>query len=291
MASVLSELALWEGVPPGSESWDREEQDWKLPPPVDVTMVRNVVRPTLTPVLPDASLATGTGIVVCPGGGYLVLATEHEGFDVAHWLADRGIAAFVLKYRVMETPTSDEETMSFLAQRVSPASSGHEPTGGGDSLDNAELSVILRRMEDFASIPLADGLAALRLARDRAPEWNVGVDRLGMVGFSAGGYLVLDLALHPDSDFPPAFVGAVYAPCPGRTVPADAPPLFLAAATDDPLVAGSLEAYTRWRQAGRPVEAHLYARGGHGFGMRKQGCPADNWIDHFHRWIASEGFT
>jgi hypothetical protein len=91
MAEVLGELPLWEGVPPGSESWDRQEQAWTLPPPVDVAMVRNVVRPSLTPVLPDAPLATGTGIVVCPGGGYFMLATEHEGFDVALWLADRGL--------------------------------------------------------------------------------------------------------------------------------------------------------------------------------------------------------
>jgi acetyl esterase/lipase len=285
MPKVLDTLSLWPGVPPGSEDWDREEQEWTLPPPNDVTMVRNVVHPTLTPVLPDDPVAAQTGVVVCPGGGYFMLATAHEGFDVAYWLAARGVTAFVLKYRVMETPVSDEEMGKFL--------SGPPETGDGVDTGGPEafLSEILRRMDAFASIPLADGLAALRLVRDQAHDWGVRADRVGAVGFSAGGRLALDLAVQQDATTRPAFVGAIYAPCAERPVPADAPPLFLAAAADDSLFDGSIRAHAAWRQAGRPVEAHLYAKGGHGFGMREQGLPADRWVEQFHGWLASEGFV
>ncbi|MGO8864649.1 MAG: alpha/beta hydrolase [Acidimicrobiales bacterium] len=283
MTEIREAISLWPGTPPGSEDWDQEEQEWKLPPPIDTTMVRNVVYPTITPVLPDNPVAARTGVVICPGGGYFMLATAHEGFDVAHWLADRGVAAFVLKYRVMETPAGDEEMATFLARGVA---SDRVDTSGPEAF----LSEILTRMEAFASIPLADGVAALRLVQTQAHDWGVRADRVGAVGFSAGGRLVLDLALQEDATERPAFVGAIYAPTPERPVPADAPPLFLAAAADDPLFDGSIRAHAAWRQAGRPVEAHLYAKGAHGFGMRQQGLPADGWIEQFHSWMASEGF-
>ena len=258
-------LPLWEGVAPGSEGWTWEERSLNLSAPAaEYDFVLNVVQPTLTPVLPDPASATGTAVVVCPGGAYAMLAIAHEGFDVAHWLAERGVAAFVLKYRVMETPEGDD--LSVLAKAP-------DPSG---------LAALLRRMDDFAAIPLADGIAALRHVRARAEEWRVAADRVGAVGFSAGARLVLDLATHDDRDVRPKFAGAIYAPARARTVPDDAPPLFVAAAADDPLFDGSVQVHSAWRAAGRPVEAHLYGRGGHGFGMVKQGFPSDQWIDQFH---------
>lgn len=273
MVEIGAAVPLWGGAPPGSEGWDREERTWSFPAPVEMSFLRNVVHPTLTPVLPHPSLATGAGVVVCPGGGYFMLAIDHEGWEVADWLAARGVAAFVLKYRVLETPADDEALMATMVD------------AGGAGLEG-----ILERMEPFAPIPLADGLAALGLVRDRAEEWGVPPDRLGAVGFSAGGRLVLDLATQDEPASRPAFAGAIYAAASPRPVPADAPPLFIAVAVDDPLVDGSVRAQAAWQQAGRPVEAHYYSRGGHGFGMRKTGLPADRWIEQFHEWMSAEGF-
>jgi acetyl esterase/lipase len=268
-------VPLWEGVAPGSETWNQQEREWTLPAGVDITTLWNVVQPTLTPVLPDPAVATGTGVVVVPGGAYIMLAIGHEGFDVAEWLAARGVAAFVLKYRVMETPDSDDGRMQALV--------GVAEQGG--------LSELLRRMDEFASIPLADGDAALRLVHDRAEEWGVRPGRIGAVGFSAGARLVLDLITQDAGAVRPAFAGAIYGPGSDRAVPADAPPLFAAVAGDDPFVDGLIQTQAAWRAAGRSVEAHLYARGGHGFGMNRQGLPADQWIEQFLAWMASEGFV
>jgi len=174
----------------------------------------------LTPVLPDPAIATGTGVLVIPGGAYIMLAIGHEGFDVAEWLADRGVAAFVLKYRVMETADSDDDRMQALV--------GAAEVGG--------LTGILSRMDEFASIPLADGGAALQLVRDRAEEWGVRPERIGALGFSAGARLVLDLATQEEGAVRPAFAGAIYGPGSERPVPADAPPLFAAV---DALAPGS----------------------------------------------------
>ena len=165
-------LRLWDGVAPGSEGWTWQERDLRIPAPLtEYVFLLNVVEPTLTPVLPDPEVATGTAVVVCPGGGYAALAIEHEGFDVARWFVARGIGAFVLKYRVMETP--DGDGMGVLAQAADPAG----------------LEAILRRMDEFAAIPLADGRAALRCVREQATRWNIDADRLGAVGFSAGARL------------------------------------------------------------------------------------------------------
>jgi acetyl esterase/lipase len=273
MVQRADAVPLWDGDPPGSENWNQQEREWVPPYPGAPTMLRNVVRPTVTPVLPDPSIATGTAVVVCPGGAYSMLAMTHEGFDVARWLAARGIAAFVCKYRVMETPESDEAMTRAMAEAMSPG-----------------LSEILRQLDEFAAIPLADGVAACNLVRDRAGEWGVRADRVGALGFSAGGRLVLDLASHDEHDARPAFVGAIYPAGTARPVPADAPPLFVAAAVDDPLFDESVRTHAAWRQAGRPVEAHFYAHGGHGFGLIELGLPADQWIEQFREWMTAEGF-
>jgi acetyl esterase/lipase len=274
MVLVQEPLPLSHALPPGSQGENRREREMQLPAPIDVTMLYNVLDPTLTPVVPDPSIATGTGVVVCPGGGYSMLAISHEGFEVAHWLAARGIAAFVLKYRVMETPDNDGELLKLMQNTA--ADSG--------------LSHVLERMDDFASIPLADGLAAMKLLRERGAAWGLRAERVGALGFSAGARLTIDLVTNSPGQDRPSFVGAIYGTGCKQPVPADAPPLFIAVASDDPLIDGSLETYAAWRQIARPVEAHLFGRGGHGFGMRKQGLPSDDWIEMFHRWLASEGF-
>ncbi len=279
-------VSLYDGVAPGSEDWRHEEVCSVGSPLGEDKMVRNVVRPTLTPVLPEPSMATGTGVLVCPGGGYFALAIDHEGMDVAGWLAERGLAAFVLKYRLSETPASEEEMASLMAGAAAAA----EGAGPRDLETQPFLAELMQRMDDFAPIPLADGRAAMEIIRSRSDEWGVDPSRVGAVGFSAGGRLVLDLSLQAQAELRPAFVGPIYAVNPGTEVPADAPPAFVAAAADDPLFEHSVRAHAAWRQARRPVEAHLYSRGGHGFGLHKQGLPSDGWIEQFHAWMASEGF-
>jgi acetyl esterase/lipase len=275
MVLVKEPLPLSHTLPPDSQGRIRREREMQLPAPIGVTMLYNVLDPTLTPVVPDPSIATGTGVVICPGGGYSMLAISHEGFEVARWLAARGIAAFVLKYRVMETPDSDGELLKLMQSTA--AESG--------------MSHVLDRMDDFASIPLADGLAAMKLLRERGAAWGVQPESVGALGFSAGARLTIDLVTNSFGRDRPSFVGAIYGTGCKQPVPGDAPPLFIAVASDDPLIDGSLETYAAWRQIARPVEAHLFSRGGHGFGMRKQGLPSDDWIEMFHRWLASEGFV
>jgi acetyl esterase/lipase len=274
MTAVRDAIPLWDGVAPGSEDWKQVEREVQVPPPLDFTAVMNVVRPTLTPLLPDPASATGTGVLVCPGGAYRAVAISHEGFHVAEWFAAHGVAAFVLKYRVMESPDPSDAP----AQMPNPTASASAQADGR------------RRMEEFSAIPLADGLAALALVRARLDEWGVRDGRLGAVGFSAGARLAMGLATQADPSVRPAFVGAIYCPDVAVAVPSDAPPLFLAVAADDGLFPGSVKLHEAWRQADRPVEAHFYGRGGHGFGMKKQGLPADMWIEQFYAWIASEGY-
>jgi acetyl esterase/lipase len=154
-----------------------------------------------------------------------------------------------------------------------------------------------RANEDMAAVaPLAgaDGLTAMRLIRSRSAEFGIDPERSGFMGFSAGGTVTMWVASHCDDGSRPAFLAPIYAST--RAVdskaPNDAPPMFLVAASDDPLglAADSVRIYEQWRTAGHPVEMHLYARGGHGFGMKRQSLPSDTWIDRFGEWLVASGF-
>ncbi|MCI2238131.1 alpha/beta hydrolase [Paenibacillus sp. TRM 82003] len=235
-------------------------------------LLRNVTVPTLTPHLPDPATRTGTGVVIAPGGALHVLAADHEGDLVAQRLAERGIAAFVLHYRLVPTPT-DEEGFAAAMRRI------------GDRDHLAEVSRAQRPQA------LADGGAALRLVRENAAAWHVDPDRVGALGFSAGGYVSLVTTLDGTAEERPSFLGAVYPAWWGEVaLPQPAPPLFLAWAADDELgdaVVGScLRLQDAWRRGGLQVEVHAYARGGHGFGALERGTTSDGWFDAFVRWVA-----
>ncbi len=148
-------------------------------------------------------------------------------------------------------------------------------------------------MNQFQPHAVADGLQALRTVRRQAAAFGIEPDRLGILGFSAGGYVTGGAATEYDAESRPSFAAPIYALWHERPLPVDAPPLFLAASTDDGLVdvQSSLSLYSAWRAAGRPVELHLYSRGGHGFGMNRQGLPSDTWIDQFWSWLRAEGFV
>ena len=256
-------IPIWPGPPPGSEGWDWVET--ATPGSDGVPRVANVTRPVLIPYLPDPAKATGTAVVVCPGGGFRWLAMEHEGVQVAQYLNSVGVAAFILKYRLARTGDSGEKDLPTMAERRKVA------------------------------IPLAvaDGLQAIRLVRGRAAEWGLSKDRIGIIGFSAGGYVAAAAAFQYDAASRPDFAAPIYPATPQQiTVPPNAPPLFLAHADDDKTVATlmtSIRLYKAWQDAHIPVELHIYSKGGHGFGMRKNGLPVDSWCDRFRDWLSLQG--
>lgn len=239
---------------------------WPDDPPRRL-MLRNVTRPTLTPVLPDPATATGLGVVVCPGGAQHFLAVHHEGDDVATALAERGIAAFVLRYRVAPTAEDDATFRAELGTLLA---------------DPAEMSRITRRRD--AEV-VADAAAAFALV-DAHPQW--GVRRLGILGFSAGAFVATRTAL--EAPVRPAFVGAIYGGSWGGPTPGpEAPPAFFAWARDDDfgrVILDTCEATEAgWRAAGVPVETHVYYRGGHGFGIETHDGPTDAWFGSFVDWL------
>jgi acetyl esterase/lipase len=236
---------------------------------------RNVTVATLTPFLPDPAKASGAAVVVAPGGGFLTLSMENEGWNVARALAEKGVAAFVLKYRLNQTPA---EMTAFEKSMREMFSSAARPTRPDPEKAMAGLTP-----------QIADARAAFALIRKRSAEWHVDPDRIGMVGFSAGAMLTMSTALAGE-DAKPAFIGNIYGPLATVTVPADAPPLFIALAADDPFFAnGGYGLIDSWKAAKRSVEFHLYEQGGHGFGMYQKETTSTGWFDAFVSWLGMHG--
>jgi acetyl esterase/lipase len=273
LAAAQDVISLYPGTPPGSTPVSYPEKEY-FSKVWNTEVVSNVTKPTLTVFKPSSETANGSAVVVCPGGGFMALSINSEGIDVAKYLAGKGVTAFVLKYRVAHT--GEDATQEF-----------------------AELFADKPKFEQTIGsvIPLAiaDGLAAVSYVRQHASQWVISPDRVGIIGFSAGGTVAAGVAFHYAADGRPAFVAPIYAAA-GRlkdaTVPADAPPMFIAAATDDQLglAPDSIALYQKWTDAHKPAELHMYAKGGHGFGMRKQNFPSDHWIDRFADWLEVEGW-
>lgn len=250
------------------ESWFR--QDGK-------PFVRNVTRATLQPFLPEPAKATGVAVIIAPGGGFLFLSMDNEGWSVARKLADQGIAAFVLKYRLRPTPADTAGFQAAMAAMFANA---------GDPSVRLKPDDLARERPD----QIADARAAFALVRSRAREWNIDPSRVGMIGFSAGAMTTMITTLAaPETR--PAFIGPIYGSMEAVKVPADAPPMFAVIAADDPLFAkkgfGLLDA---WQAAGRPVEFHMYQAGGHGFGLGKPGTTSTDWFPAFIHWLRVSGF-
>jgi acetyl esterase/lipase len=274
-------IPLWPGEAPGSEKWTRQEATTAFG---NEPRVRNVVRPTLTPFLPKQGTGNGTAVIVAPGGGFRFLSWESEGTKVAQWLSEHGIAAFVLKYRLVDTGATDEEFRQRLQAMVQLLSRPSAGEGASGLLEDPETKQVIQMAAE-------DGRQALRVLRRRAAEWGVAPDRIGIMGFSAGSMVATQAALQHDADSRPNFVGAIYGPPIGEyNVPADAPLLFILCADDDQLAArGSARLYTKWKEAGKTAELHIYSKGGHGFGMTKRGLPVDSWIERFGQWLDVQG--
>lgn len=232
--------------------------------------VRNTVEATLLPVLPERAMATGEAVIVAPGGAFMALSWNHEGTRVAQALAERGIAAFVLKYRLKPTPRGWPEFGKVMSAQMS---NWIGKPGMGLKVETPAYAV-------------DDAIAALRMVRARAAEWKVDPTRVGMVGFSAGGRLTLATVKAAAPEDMPAFIAPVYPPMERVEVPANAPPMFVAMASDDPLSGkaghGLIES---WIDAGKSVEFHSFRSGGHGFGLGVRGGTTAGWIDLLAYWI------
>lgn len=251
-------VSLWPGVAPGSESWKQKEITIENTPVG--TVIMDVVTPTITAYLPDPSKATGTGVIIAPGGAFLALTMSLEGADVAKWLQQRGIAAFLLKYRTVEKKV--------------------EGIPAGLNLDTA------------GRYGMADGIQALKVVREHAREWRVDPHRIGFLGFSAGAMVASAALLHADAATRPNFVGLLYGGPFGKlpAVPSNLPPVFMAWAQDDQVAGETARRfYQALMTAGNKPETHVFSKGGHGFGFRKQGTSSDHWIDEFYFWLESLG--
>lgn len=258
-AASAQTVNVWPGLAPGSEHWTQQERVIENTP--IGTVVLNVVTPTLTAYLPDPSRATGTGVIIAPGGAFVALALDLEGTQLATWLRERGVAAFVLKYRIVEKRQDGIPRMD---------------------------------MDTAGRYGIADGIQALKVVRRHAAEWGVAPDRIGFVGFSAGAMVASGALLQSDTAARPNFAALIYGGPLGvmPPIPASLPPTFLAWAQDDPQARPPVERfYAALRAAGHRPEAHIFASGGHGFGMRKQGTSSDHWVDAFYNWLRAQRLT
>jgi endo-1,4-beta-xylanase len=258
-------VPLWPAGAPGSEA--RKDE----PEKIDGNNVSNIHFPTLTVYLPAKDKATGVAVLVCPGGGHRYLVMQKEGYDIAQWLVDHGIAAFVLKNRLAR-------------DSATPAGTPQPYTIERDAL--------------------ADAQRAIRLVRSHSSEWNINPASVGIIGFSAGGEISALAAMHPDAgevnaidpinrfDARPSFQGLIYPGQSQNIKPAKgAPPAFLCCGADDrsDISDGLANVYLLFKQAGVPVELHIYAGVSHGFGLRPG--PAAGWADRFREWLVNQKFV
>ena len=265
-------IPLWPAGAPGSEA--RKDEPEKLN--ASGSNVSNIHHPSLTVYLPAKDQATGCAVIVVPGGGHRNLSINNEGYGVAQWLAEHGIAAFVLKHRL----GSDDANPAGTPQPYKWDVHG-----------------------------VADGQRAIRLVRSRAPEWNVRPTAIGMVGFSAGGEIVAQAAMRAEPGKPdaadlierqssrPDFQGLIYPGKSGLIVPAKgAPPAFLACGFTDrkDISEGLANVYLLFKQAGVPADFHVYASAGHGFGIREANKaappPVGGWVRQFREFLADQKF-
>ena len=251
-----------------STQWNNSEKEFysKI---WDTQVVTNVSKPSMTVYRPDNP--NGTAVVICPGGGLYAHSINSEGRDVAKWLVKQGVTAFVLKYRLV--PTGEDGTADIMSEG-----------------DQVEI-----RAKKILPAAVSDALNAIQHARDNAAKYGIDKSKIGIIGFSAGGAVTMGATYTYSDKNKPNFIGPVYAwmnVLSDQDVPADAPPMFVVCAADDPLglAPASVELYQDWTEAKKIVELHMYSKGGHGFGMRTQNLPTDNWIERFGDWLGVHGF-
>ena len=265
-------VQLYDGPAPGSESWNWNEAEndnnmWQT------KVVYNVTKPTLTVFVPDADKANGTAVIIAPGGGFHALSINSEGLDVAKWLVQKGVTCFVLKYRLVHV-LSNDPTGEFAGKM------------GKKEFDD-EVSKVM-------PLVISDGRNAIAWVRKHAAEYKIEANKVGIMGYSAGGTVASSTLFGYTKENRPDFAAPIYPFFPAvmiGSVANDAPPIFIVTATDDGfgLAPHSIDLYNKWLSTKHDAELHMYARGNHGFGMRKQNLPTDNWIERFYEWLGVQG--
>lgn len=266
-------IPLYNGAAPGSEKWTWEGKE-NASNMFHTPVAYNISKPTLTVYAADPATANGTAVIICPGGAFHTLSVESEGSQVAEWLNKKGVTAFVLRYRVVHSVTDDpvKELMGKM--------------GDFKKLDEENDSVV--------TMAVADGKKAIEYVRTHAAEYKINPKRIGIMGFSAGGTVTMGVGYTYTEANRPDFLAPVYlyrTALGKQTVPNDAPPIFICAASDDQLglAPHSVNLYSEWLAAGKSAELHMYLKGGHGFGMRRQNLPVDSWIERFGDWLNDQG--
>ena len=264
-------IPLYKGAAPGSENWNWNEKVIKA----DIgSIVMDVSHPSLTAYVP--SNPNGTAIIVAPGGAFHVLAFDHEGTEVAKRLNAKGITAFVLKYRVVhDDPAHPENSIGKLMA-----------TKNFKKLDSLNAPVVPLAMQD--------GLTAVKYVRQHAAEYKIDPNKIGFMGFSAGGTVTMSVVYSAKDESRPNFVAPIYAyegAIIGSIVPTSKTPIFICAASDDDLgfATHSVHIYLKWLAASQSAELLMYEKGKHGFGTKKQGLPVDTWMDRFTDWLDMHG--
>jgi acetyl esterase/lipase len=286
VAQAPQEIRLWPGKAPGSESWTLPEVTTTSP--TGDRTITNVSDPTVTVFLPPPADATGTAIIVAPGGALRLLGWDNEGVKAAHWLNSKGIAALVLKYRTLQTTPASGRGRGAPPPGLAGAGAGPrkemEIRNG-----NANPEPDDPALREVLQMGIADAQEALRLARRNAAAWRIDPARIGIMGFSAGGGIAVGTALAERSDASPDFLVSVYGPSlQDVNVPAHAPPLFVAVgSTHFNVTNGCLALFGAWKAAGKPAEIHVYDQVSAGFGMTKRGLPVDAWSDRLFEWLVA----
>lgn len=281
-ALAQTPIRLYEGKAPGSESWTQKEQTIEYMSPFwnEInTVVLNVVDPVLVPFLPIPGTETGAAIIVCPGGGFSALSYNNEGPQVAEWLAAHGIAAFVLKYRISYSGETPEEV-----QMVA------DYTYGGKQRDDAYKALAAKnravneKLGDVRALAGADARKAVEYLRQNADKYGIDPQKIGMVGFSAGAALALEVLYNHDDLSKPNLVGSIYGAMAKPEMPVDPCPLFIAA-TQYEIAGLASELYTMWCKNRLPSEMHSFTDSRHGFGYRPNGAAENMWIQLFYNFM------
>jgi acetyl esterase/lipase len=278
-------IPLWPNGAPGSEARkdEPEKVDWRQEPDIVFPVTSGIHNPSITPYLPSKSKATGCAVIIAPGGGNWFLTMDREGYDLGQWLADHGIAAFVLKYRLARDQSNPTNSPQPYTSQVH---------------------------------AFADAQRAIRLVRSRAQEWGIDPNHVGVIGFSAGGETMGHLLLgdpkgDPNAPDPidrinarPDFAAHIYSaflrslatgttndPAKLATLKAMPPTFLLCSATDSPGVVDFTDQFfLALKHAGVPAEVHVFSEGGHGFGVRKWSKSVGIWPELFAGWLNDQGF-
>ena len=237
------------------------------------TVVTNVSVPTLTVFQPSEDKRNGTAVIIAPGGGLYGLSINSEGVDVAQWLVAKGVTAFVLKYRLVP--------------------SGEDGTTEISELMEKDPAALMKKVGEVLPYSVQDGLDAVAYVRENAKKYGIEQDKIGFMGFSAGGAVTLGVGYQCNSLNRPDFLAPIYpwtTAMPVQTPAENAPPMFIVCATNDGvgLAPGAVDLYRSYLDRGISAELHMYSKGDHGFGMKIQGLPSDGWIERFYDWAVAE---